>query len=176
MLVKDASPNVGFSLLSLMISRIWRSHGSSQISVGRRAAWKETSHEKCMMRMLLSLRKLSLCMWYITDILPLRGGAGTRTEGHKSPFSCKSLFLIINSNTIPFCDLCVIVSTISLPSLTSSSKLFLKVKRDVICCKDRINPAVWLPLGCRTVLITGTFGEKHSHWQITRIYLYIFVR
>lgn len=40
-------------------------------------------------------------------------------------------------------------------TLALSPLLFWKVKREVICYKERINPAVWLPLGCVTVLITG---------------------
>lgn len=66
MLVMDASLSVVFSLPSLMFSKILRSCGISQISVGRRAALRATtSHGKRMMRMLLSLRKLLLYLYAV---------------------------------------------------------------------------------------------------------------
>lgn len=61
MLVTDASFRLVFSLPSLMFSKILWSYGISQIFLGRRVALRATtSHGKCMMRMLLSFRKLSL--------------------------------------------------------------------------------------------------------------------
>lgn len=63
-LVMEASLSVVFSLPSLVFSKILRSCGISQISVGRRAALRATtSHGKRMMRMLLSFRKLLLYLY-----------------------------------------------------------------------------------------------------------------
>lgn len=61
-------------------------------------------------------------------------------------------------------------------TLALSSLLFWKVKREVICYKERINPAVWLPLGCVTVLITGAKDIMDKLTVTTYIYLFAVVK